>query len=445
MGVVRVRPIQFGLLLFVPVLLFSSCAQYEDAQAMMKAVRANQADKVLALLARDASLANIPLKGGGSRGFSLTSEGYATTRPLYAAAEAGHVDMVRLLLDRGANIEATAYSGQTALHVAATSLRVDVIALLLDRGARVNALDRTRSTALHYAVQGHAPDVPRHVTLLIERGAAIDARDEEGRTPFHRAAMSAPVASALCAAGADPAARDRAGQTVADLARQAKDPAFAAWLDSADGCRGLAEAHARGEDVGADRQRVSAKLYACQKGEFDECSSAGYAFDVGKGVTVNHRRAAELYRKACDGGHTTGCSNLGICYRDGEGVPEDAVRAVALFRKACEAGNASGCGALGYQFERGLGVAHDAVQAVASYRKSCDLDDGYGCYRLALSYEAGRGVPADPAQAQALRQKACKAGHADACGEAGLHWPVQLSHQTPNASETSVTGSPTRR
>ena len=415
MSVARVRLVLLGLLPLVPVLLSPACARYADAQAMMKAVQSNQADKVVALLARDSALANLQLRSGPS-GFSISSEGYATATPLHAATDAGHVDMVRLLLDRGANVGAKLRNGQTALHAAASRGRADLIALLLDRGAQVNAPDRTRATPLHHAVQGYSSDVPGHVTVLIERGAAVDARDEEGRTPLHHAAMSPPVAAALCAAGADPTARDRAGKTAADLARQSNEQAYAEWLDSADGCRGLADARARGEDVGAARQRVSAKLYECRKGEFDSCASAGYAFDVGKGVTVDKRRAVELYRKACDGGHVTGCSNLGICYRDGDGVPADAVQAVALFRKACEGGNASGCSALGYQLERGSGVALDTVQAVASYRKSCDLDGPYGCYRLALSYEAGRGVPADPAQAQAFRQKACKAGHTDACG-----------------------------
>ena len=215
MSVARVRLVLLGLLPVVPVLLSSACAQYADAQAMMKAVQSNQADKVVALLARDSALANLQLQSGPS-GFSISSEGYATATPLHAATDAGHVDMVRLLLDRGANVGAKLRNGQTALHAAASKGRADLIALLLDRGAQVNAPDRTRATPLHHAVQGYSSDVPGHVTVLIERGAAVDARDEEGRTPLHHAAMSPPVAAALCAAGADPTARDRAGKTAAE-------------------------------------------------------------------------------------------------------------------------------------------------------------------------------------------------------------------------------------
>jgi TPR repeat protein len=352
-----------GLLILVPVLLVSSCAQYRNAQAFMKAVKANDANAALGLIARDPTLVNIPLRGSRTETYSLTSDEGATNRPLHAAVEAGHVAMVKLLLDRGANVNAVTRDGKAALHLAARTLRADLVALLLDRGAAVNPADKTRSTPLHYAVEGYSPDVPAHVTMLIARGASIEARDEEGKTPLHRAATSAPVAAALCAAGADVGARDKAGKTPADLARQAGDAAYAAWLDSADGCRGLSEAHARGGDVSEDRQRVSARLYQCQQGEFDDCSAAGYAFGRGIGAEVDHRRAADLYRRACEGGFMPGCANLGIVYRDGRGVTTDAVRAVGLFRRACDAGDGGGCASLGYQLEYGEGTARDAVQA----------------------------------------------------------------------------------
>jgi hypothetical protein len=41
---------------------------------MMKAVKANDADKVLALTARDATLVNVPLQIGRSGAYSLTSD-----------------------------------------------------------------------------------------------------------------------------------------------------------------------------------------------------------------------------------------------------------------------------------------------------------------------------------------------------------------------------------
>jgi hypothetical protein len=62
-----------GFLLFLSA-LFSSCVQYQNAQAMMKAVKANDADKVFALTARDATLVNVPLQIGRSGAYSLTSD-----------------------------------------------------------------------------------------------------------------------------------------------------------------------------------------------------------------------------------------------------------------------------------------------------------------------------------------------------------------------------------
>ncbi|RPB21249.1 ankyrin, partial [Terfezia boudieri ATCC MYA-4762] len=57
---------------------------------------------------------------------------------LYSAAYSGHADVVRLLLEKGANIEATrSDDGATALDSAAYSGHADVVRLLLEKGANI--------------------------------------------------------------------------------------------------------------------------------------------------------------------------------------------------------------------------------------------------------------------------------------------------------------------
>lgn len=57
------------------------------------------------------------------------------TNALILAAGHGHVETVRALLDNGADVNATDASGWTALHAAAYKGSLEVMQLLLERGA----------------------------------------------------------------------------------------------------------------------------------------------------------------------------------------------------------------------------------------------------------------------------------------------------------------------
>lgn len=62
-------------------------------------------------------------------------------RPLTLAAAYGHADVVRVLLEHGAEINAEDFTGWTALHAGSFTGDSETISLLLDRGA-VSGSDR---------------------------------------------------------------------------------------------------------------------------------------------------------------------------------------------------------------------------------------------------------------------------------------------------------------
>ena len=101
--------------------------------------------------------------------------------PLHWAAAYGFVDVVKILLEHGADVNPRNVDGITPLHLATVAGHVDVARILLEHGADVNTKNEDNQTPLHYAAtEGHAV-VAR---LLLEHGADPSIRDKDGRTPL---------------------------------------------------------------------------------------------------------------------------------------------------------------------------------------------------------------------------------------------------------------------
>ena len=106
---------------------------------------------------------------------------------LHVAAIYGKSDVVRTLLDKGADVNAkTKTFGRTALCEAAIHDKSDVVRTLIDKGADVNAKIKCWLTALHVAAMHGSSDIVR---ILLDKGADVNAKDSFGLTALHLAAM----------------------------------------------------------------------------------------------------------------------------------------------------------------------------------------------------------------------------------------------------------------
>ncbi|VUC20102.1 unnamed protein product [Clonostachys rosea] len=156
-------------------------------------------------------------------GIDVSAQSDEGTSALYLATWHGHQEVVRLLLDHGADVhQATKDSrfieGSTALHEAARQRSEEIARLLIDAGADVQAADENGRTALHVAVTYSSEAV---VDLLLARGVDINAHyGEEKETILHHAVYTMNIAMMqhLLQKGARIDATEADGMTALDCA-----------------------------------------------------------------------------------------------------------------------------------------------------------------------------------------------------------------------------------
>lgn len=123
--------------------------------------------------------------GGGNMGIEAAfakARGKAVDSPV----SSGHEAVVRLLLEKGADVKATLRSGETPLHHACSSGNVTVLNLLLNEGANVSAAERYRETTPLHSAAIYKNEWA--IKPLLEKGADVMAEDFISHIPLHFAA-----------------------------------------------------------------------------------------------------------------------------------------------------------------------------------------------------------------------------------------------------------------
>lgn len=163
--------------------------------------------------------------------------------PLFMAASGGHSEVVKMLLDKGANAFGHNLNGDTCLHkvvaggsvelvkvflskqlpidarnkldetplvIAIKGKHLEVCQVLLENLADPNITTKKSWTCLHYAV--YFGDVS-FIELLVKHKVYIDCKTNEGQTPLHLARSRILEVEFLLANGADPLVEDNNGYT----------------------------------------------------------------------------------------------------------------------------------------------------------------------------------------------------------------------------------------
>lgn len=104
-----------------------------------------------------------------------TGDSLSGNKALHLCAANGYVEMVRLLLDHGADVNATNMSGSTALHYASLNGRLEVVQELVKYKAKAVVENKFGKTALDEARAGRKDKVAQFLLDHVEKtGAAPD-------------------------------------------------------------------------------------------------------------------------------------------------------------------------------------------------------------------------------------------------------------------------------
>ena len=107
--------------------------------------------------------------------------------PLHLAiANKDSQEIIKMLLNYGADLASRNILGETPLHIAMNQTHQELIALLLDRGADPNARDRNGDTPIMLAL---AKNNSTAAQILLTRGADLYAQNNQSITPLMRACM----------------------------------------------------------------------------------------------------------------------------------------------------------------------------------------------------------------------------------------------------------------
>jgi len=200
----------------------------------------SQCDSLINLIIRDKNTLVKQFIKNRNLDVNCSSE-YEST-PLGVAASRGNLDLVKYLLEKGANPDLKGAGGETALFDAVFiyeqalepqildikpsmtkfdyKIKDDIVKLLIKYGADIHAVDDTNTTLLMFACMFERDAV---ADLLIKQGVDINVQDENGNTALIYAIndfYKINIIKMLLQAGADINIKNNNSQTAVDIAKE---------------------------------------------------------------------------------------------------------------------------------------------------------------------------------------------------------------------------------
>jgi uncharacterized protein len=188
----------------------ASAAAYDD---FVNAINSDNAREVVQLLRRGIDPNTVDPRG----------------QPvLHTAARAGALEVIKALLNAGAEVDRRNPSGETAIMIAALNGRRSVVEWMLSKEAQINHPGWT--PLIYAATNGHR----EIVALLLEHHAYIDGAPANGITPLMMAARGGHLETVklLLDEGADASLKNDRGESAQDWALATKNSDIASLIKS---------------------------------------------------------------------------------------------------------------------------------------------------------------------------------------------------------------------
>jgi ankyrin repeat protein len=163
----------------------------------------------------------------GSDPHVSTNYGNALT---YAINHNAPIECVEFLLNLHIDIHEEDMYGKTALTYATIYGRSDVVKLLLQHGANPNFIDNQGNSALLYAARHHTENIIPVIHLLLHEGADLHFLDANGRDALTCSIVSSKcinIVTTLIQAGSDLNRKDKYGWAPLFYAMKSESPEFA--------------------------------------------------------------------------------------------------------------------------------------------------------------------------------------------------------------------------